>query len=253
MTMRFGDSSRPRPASYPRRSWHQEAATADGQSPTTTNTTTAAAADRTPATSTTPSTLTTPKHWTVVRSSGVCPTARSGHSAVVAKEHLYIFGGCGRPPSIPPNPTDSDDAMPVCLGDLHVYDLARQSWSEISNPIVQVGHDGKSGGQEGQGGLPSAPAERTCAAMCASQDEERLFLSGGAGDDPDDLRADLFEFDVRRCTWCLLYSGEKGAGGVGGGCEISSSAACRRIGHAMVHDAARDRLLVFGGSTGELR
>lgn len=190
-------------------------------------------------------------------SNGACPTARSGHSAVVAKESLYIFGGCGHP-AVRPAPEDNDDpasrpdqnasgavvaadavgghhaddAMPVCLGDLHVYDLARQSWSEVSSPITG-------------GGLREAesvaPAERTCAAMCASQDEERLFLSGGAGDVPDDLRADLLEFDVRRRTWQLLFDG-----------SVSSDSACRRIGHAMVHDAERNRLIVFGGSTGEL-
>lgn len=174
------------------------------------------------------------KCWSLVKSNGVCPTARSGHSAVVAKESLYIFGGCGHPAvkcasrsptlsSIPDGELDRE-AMPVCLGDLHVYDLARQSWSEVIPKDLSV-----------------VPAERTCAAMCTSEEEDRLFLSGGAGDNPNDLRADLLEFDVRQCTWRLLFDGS----------GSTSYSACRRIGHAMVHDSARNRLIVFGGSTGE--
>ena len=190
------------------------------------------------------------RHWSLVDSSGICPTARSGHSAVVAKNSLYIFGGCGHPAVKRPDAAEavsasssSDDlaeAMPVCLGDLNVYDLARQRWSEV---------------------LPAStacPAERTCAAMCASEEEDRLFLSGGAGDDPYDLRADLLEFDVRRRSWRVLYDGGAqvddvdSAGSEGGGGGVAAGAsACRRIGHAMVHDAGRNRLVVFGGSTGE--
>lgn len=176
------------------------------------------------------------KRWRLVSSNGLCPTARSGHSAVVAKESLYIFGGCGHPAVITPQLAaagDSQEAMPVCLGDLHVYDLARQRWSEVVCP-------------EGEPSGPS-PAERTCAAMCTSEEEDRLFLSGGAGDDPDDLRADLLEFDVRRRSWRLLYDGGGGIVAASASLEVS---ACRRIGHAMVHDAARNRLVVFGGSTG---
>lgn len=194
------------------------------------------------------------KCWSLIRSTGACPTARSGHSAVVAKEFLYIFGGCGHPAVKPSSFAGGRDAparafvggdglavaeaapaaaeldasgetMPVCLGDLHVYDLARQSWSEVVPK-----------------GAKLAPAERTCAAMCTSDSDDRLFLSGGAGDDPDDLRADLLEFDVRERSWRVLFDGS----------ESTSESACRRIGHAMVHDAARDRLVVFGGSTGEL-
>lgn len=181
------------------------------------------------------------KSWSLVSSTGVCPTARSGHSAVVAKESLYIFGGCGHP-AVKHSACDGAEVgpelaetMPICLGDLHVYDLARQRWSEVAYQA---------------GSAEARPAERTCAAMCASEEEDRLFLSGGAGDDPYDLRADLLEFDVRRRSWRLLYDG--GGSGASAGsaapCELS---ACRRIGHAMVHDSARNRLVVFGGSTGE--
>lgn len=165
----------------------------------------------------------------------MCPTARSGHSAVVAKESLYIFGGCGHPAvglagrspaqtSTVPEAEFDREAMPVCLRDLHVYDLARQRWSEVIPQDLSV-----------------TPVERTCAAMCASEEEDRLFLSGGAGDDHKDLRADLLEFHVRRRTWRLLFDGN----------ESSPHSACRRIGHAMVHDSARNRLVMFGGSTGE--
>ena len=208
------------------------------------------------------------KHWSLVKSSGICPTARSGHSAVVANESLYIFGGCGHPAlkrgselagsdAVSSSPAEDEDlveAMPVCLGDLNVYDLARQRWSEVGLPPAAGAN----------AGVVVLPAERTCAAMCASEEEDRLFLSGGAGDDPYDLRADLLEFDVRRRSWRLLYDGGAGGDVVGGGGSVSEgsgsaagaaaaagASACRRIGHAMVHDAERNRLVVFGGSTGE--
>lgn len=182
------------------------------------------------------------KKWTVIDSSGSCPTARSGHSAVVAKESLYIFGGCGLPASkrgieLGLTPALNTEPMPICLGDLHVYDLARQHWSEVLHP-----------GSMGANGM--RPAERTCAAMCASEEENRLFLSGGAGDDPWDLRADLLEFDVRRRSWRLLYDGGAFTAAGGASAAVLAGSACRRIGHSMVHDSSRNRLVVFGGSTG---
>ena len=181
---------------------------------------------------------------------------------MVAKESLYIFGGCGHPAvkrgselagsEAVSSAADEDlaEAMPVCLGDLNVYDLARQRWSKVVFPPA------------GAGAKAVLPAARTCAAMCASEEEDRLFLSGGAGDDPYDLRADLLEFDVRRRSWRLLYDGgagddvgRGGSEGSGAGAAAAAAAAgasaCRRIGHAMVHDAERNRLVVFGGSTGE--
>lgn len=184
------------------------------------------------------------KHWSLVSTDGPCPTARSGHSAVVAKDSLYIFGGCGLPAKTRSaeceggaNGRLADSAEPICLGDLHVYDLLRQRWSDVVCP--------RGSSEEAR------PAERTCAAMCASAEEDRLFLSGGAGDDPYDLRGDLLEYDVRRRSWRVLYEGNAAAGVASVDAASSDISAGRRIGHAMVHDAARDRLVVFGGSAGE--
>ncbi|CAM9297949.1 unnamed protein product [Choristocarpus tenellus] len=165
-----------------------------------------------------------PRRWTLV-TGGECPTARSGHSAVVAGGKAYIFGGCGRPVLKSAVQPTEDMPAPVCLGDLHAFDLARQTWETI----------------HAAGAMWPAVA-RTCAAMCASENEEKLYLSGGAGDDPDDLRADLLEYDLRRRTWSLLFDGS--------GCSSGSTDACRRIGHSIVHDPVRNRLVIFGGSTG---
>lgn len=184
------------------------------------------------------------KQWSLINSDGLRPTARSGHSAVVAGESLYIFGGCGHPSE--PRRCNEDgaevflgasDAMPICLGDLHVYDLARQRWSEVAC--------------NDHAGLVW-PVERTCAAMCASEEGDRLFLSGGAGDDLCDFRADLLEFDVCRRTWRLLYGRHAGAAAVATAAfpPLSKVCPCRRIGHSMVHDAARNQLVIFGGSAG---
>ncbi|CAM9959421.1 unnamed protein product, partial [Ectocarpus fasciculatus] len=186
------------------------------------------------------------KHWSLVNSSG-CPTARSGHCATVARDALYVFGGCGHPATASSSSGGNVDdaqlpaeALPICLGDLHVYDLARQRWSEVR----LAARAADSAGEE-----PRRPAERTCAAMCASEGEDaedRLFLSGGAGDDPYDLRGCCWEFCVRRRAWRLLYTG--GSSTPSAAPEMMSP--CRRIGHTMVHDSTRNRLVIFGGSTG---
>ncbi|CAM9646801.1 unnamed protein product [Ectocarpus sp. 4 AP-2014] len=184
------------------------------------------------------------KPWSLVNSSG-CPTARSGHCATVARDALYVFGGCGHPAAASSATAASVDAqlpaeaLPICLGDLHVCDLARQRWSEV-RPSTRAAD---SASEEPR------PAERTCAAMCASEGEDaedRLFLSGGAGDDPYDLRGCCWEFCVRRRAWRLLYEG--GSAAPSAAPEMMSP--CRRIGHTMVHDSTRNRLVIFGGSTG---
>lgn len=141
----------------------------------------------------------------------------------VAKDEMYMFGGCGHPGKA----TQSEEALPICLGDLHVFNVARQRWREISPPA----------------GKPR-PAQRTCAAICASEEEDRLFLSGGAGDDPYDLRGDLLQYDVRERTWSVLF--DDGEPKIGQG----SLSPFRRIGHTMVHHSASNRLVLFGGSTG---
>eukprot|EP00903_Cladosiphon_okamuranus_P018577 g17100.t1 len=168
------------------------------------------------------------KGWSLVNSSG-CPTARSGHCVTVAKDELYLFGGCGHP-GARPRSSSPDEALPICLGDLHVFDVARQRWREISVPAGKT-----------------RPAQRTCAAICASEEEDRLFLSGGAGDDPHDLRGDLLEYDVRERTWSVLHAGGGDKIGPGPGPQ---SCPFRRIGHTMVHHSTSNRLVLFGGSTG---
>lgn len=190
------------------------------------------------------------KHWSLVNSSG-CPTARSGHCATVARDALYVFGGCGHPAAASSATAASGgnvdaqlpaEALPICLGDLHIYDLARQRWSEVRPPARAA----DSASEEPR------PAERTCAAMCASEGEDaedRLFLSGGAGDDPYDLRGCCWEFCVRRRAWRLLFEG----GSAAPSAAPETMSPCRRIGHTMVHDSTRNRLVIFGGSTGKWR
>lgn len=185
----------------------------------------------------------TAKQWSLVHSSGG-PTARSGHCVAVVKDEMFVFGGCGHPASSakpPPPPAERGDAEeqeqedevgadmdPRCLGDLHVYNAARQRWSEVPFPTSKL-----------------RPAQRTCAAICASEEEDRLFLSGGAGDDPYDLRGDLLQYDVRERSWSVLYDDVVSTGA---GSEVCPF---RRIGHTMVHHSASGRLVLFGGSTGE--
>lgn len=150
----------------------------------------------------------------------------------VANNEMYMFGGCGHPSETTQSSerqheeARQDHAMPICLGDLWVFNVGRQRWGEVLFPAGRA-----------------RPAQRTCAAFCASEEEDRLFLSGGAGDDPYDLRGDLLQYDVRERTWSVLFDG--------GGVDIGSeSCPFRRIGHTMVHHSASNRLVLFGGSTG---
>lgn len=148
----------------------------------------------------------------------------------VAKDEMYLFGGCGHPGKTTERLSNEaeEEVLPICLGDLHVFDVTRQTWREVSFPAGRA-----------------RPAQRTCAAICASEEEDRLFLSGGAGDDPYDLRGDLLQYDVRERVWSVLYDGGGAEDGPG-----SQSCPFRRIGHTMVHHSASNRLVLFGGSTG---
>jgi N-acetylneuraminic acid mutarotase len=47
------------------------------------------------------------------------------------------------------------------------------------------------------------PAVRRSAAMCSLSDG-RFILSGGAGDDPDHLRSDMYQFDTATKQWTKL-------------------------------------------------
>jgi Kelch motif len=47
------------------------------------------------------------------------------------------------------------------------------------------------------------PAVRRSAAMCSLGDG-RFILSGGAGDDPDHLRSDMYQFDTTTKQWTKL-------------------------------------------------
>lgn len=147
----------------------------------------------------------------------------------VAKDEVYVFGGCGNPGKTTYSERHRPEELPVCLGDLHVFNVARQRWREVGIPAGKT-----------------RPVQRTCAVICASEEEDRLFLSGGAGDDPYDLRGDLLQYDVRERTWSVLYDG----GGVETAGLGSQSCPFRRIGHTMVHHSASNRLVLFGGSTG---
>ncbi|CAM9408749.1 unnamed protein product [Phaeothamnion confervicola] len=162
------------------------------------------------------------------------PTARSGHNVVLAGRKAYVFGGCAN----------------AALNDLHTLDMETLKWTEVT----PAGGDGA-----------VVPSVRTCAAMCANDDGTALYLCGGAGDDPDDLRNDMYEFDTRRSSWKLLYpaapeicgagvdgGGNVGAhgGGAGPGGDDAGQAACARIGHSICYHATSGRLIVFGGSTG---
>ncbi|CAM9283459.1 unnamed protein product, partial [Discosporangium mesarthrocarpum] len=139
------------------------------------------------------------------------PGARSGHALCSGQDGLlWIFGGCGR----------GDPTGDIVLDDLHEFNLDTLQWKKIERR-----------------GVPGErwPESRRSAAMATFDDQ--LYLSGGAGENPDELRSNLLEFDLRTRVWKELLAGESGL-------------PFKLCGQTVCIDEERSRLLYFGGSTG---
>jgi len=105
--------------------------------------------------------------WQLVRSSTGGPPRRTGHSAVVYKDRLYIFGG-----------TDGN----YHYNDTWCFDWATQSWSELKC----VGY---------------IPAPREGHAACMVDDI--MYIFGGRGVDGNDL-GDLASFKISSYRWFMF-------------------------------------------------
>ncbi|WFD18012.1 hypothetical protein MCAP1_000224 [Malassezia caprae] len=105
--------------------------------------------------------------WQLVRPSTGGPPRRTGHSAVVYKDRLYIFGG-----------TDGN----YHYNDTWCFDWATQSWSELKC----VGY---------------IPAPREGHAACMVDDI--MYIFGGRGVDGNDL-GDLASFKISSHRWFMF-------------------------------------------------
>ncbi|CAN0008432.1 unnamed protein product [Choristocarpus tenellus] len=126
-----------------------------------------------------------------------------------------MFGGCGRG-EFDLNTTGDD----VVLDDLYEYDINTLQWSRIPRTFER-------------GEL--WPEGRRSAAMAIYDD--KLYLSGGAGQNPDALRGNLLEFDLRTRLWRKRLADEEGL-------------PFKLCGQTVCVDERKGRLLYFGGSTG---
>ncbi|KAI3627994.1 hypothetical protein CBS14141_001995 [Malassezia furfur] len=105
--------------------------------------------------------------WQLVRPTGPAPARRTGHSAVVYRDRLYIFGG-----------TDGN----YHYNDTWCFDLATQTWTELKC----VGY---------------IPAPREGHAACMVDDI--MYIFGGRGVDGNDL-GDLASFKISSHRWFMF-------------------------------------------------
>jgi hypothetical protein len=151
------------------------------------------------------------------------------------------------------------------LGDFWVYDPFDNAWACYSpvsglearceHKLVDIG-SGKSllfGGRDSEGAFPSdtwiydfndnswtqktfsvQPPGREYFGMCYNQQDEKVYLFGGAGS--AEYYNDLWTYDVNTDSWSLV--------------TIAGSSPIARFGHGMTYDSKNNRILVFGGKDG---
>jgi hypothetical protein len=174
--------------------------------------------------------------WTIPVIDGDAPSARGGHSAVLAGEMLYIFGG---------HYFGSQGAF-VYLNDLHRLDLRTSAWAEIVFPKKKKKW-GKIQGitaEDGEDDQPIVPSPRYNHSAVLLNGGGRMFVFGGRGDgqganvskngEGAALR-DMFFLDLDALAWFQVqWTTDSPRGRFGHGC-------------VEVDDA---RMAVFGGWDG---
>mmetsp|Transcript_30691 Transcript_30691/g.51684 ORF Transcript_30691/g.51684 Transcript_30691/m.51684 type:complete len:323 (+) Transcript_30691:276-1244(+) len=157
--------------------------------------------------------------WEKIETGGTMPSGRHGHSALIAGDSMFIFGGYNgssnndlfrlnmntrewdelKPQGACPCPRwrhaavmhegrmyifggNTRDTNSENLADMHCYDLERNEWSETSC----------------KGGIPCARHDHTL----VRNDRGMLLFGGNVGGrkDPHVLN-DMYEFDFRANTW----------------------------------------------------
>ncbi len=142
------------------------------------------------------------EEWTNLTPSGDKPLKRCLLDAVYdpVREVMYLFGGC------------ASGFGPCPLGDLWMFDLKTNKWTEIKP----------------SGALPGA---RDNPALVFDPKGHRAILFGGRAGDPTN---DLWSFDPNAKMWT----------------KLAATGPSARRSHDMIYDPTNDRFYMFGG-TGE--
>ena len=124
---------------------------------------------------------------------GTPPSARLGHSQLVAAGYLYVFGG--RQPTEPGVVYDGNEVI-TSLNDTHRLELATGRWEELACT----------------GDIPSGRSY--CAMALSPGSPSTLYLFGGMIDSA--RHNDLYTFDTVTSTYTRLVDGPmEGRGGAG--------------------------------------
>ncbi len=137
------------------------------------------------------------------------PIHVSGHSVCTLNNEAWVFGGCGK----------KSDGRERCFNDLHRFNPETAEWVKV---------------EPGPGSEPPPLPRRSCA-MC-SYKSSSLIIAGGAGDNPEDLMSDIYEFNVPTRRWRKIVSG-------------ADAAKLCLCGQSAIW-VGGSSLLFFGGSTG---
>ncbi|ETL92169.1 RNA 3'-phosphate cyclase [Phytophthora nicotianae] len=160
--------------------------------------------------------------WSVPSLEGKPPSARGGHSAVLAGTHLLIFGG---------HYFGSAGGF-VYLNDLHRLDLGTSSWAEVVFPKEQPRREQV---DEGEADAVVLPAPRYGHSAILLNDNERMFVFGGRGAQGEAFR-DMFFFDLNAMAWQQV--------------QWTTDCPAGRYGHA-VASVDDEKMFVFGGWDGK--
>ncbi|RLN58514.1 hypothetical protein BBJ28_00006907 [Nothophytophthora sp. Chile5] len=158
-------------------------------------------------------------NWSLPALEGTPPSARGGHSAVLAGAQLLIFGG---------HYFGSAGGFEY-LNDLHRLDLETSSWTEIAFPKRQQHCQ-----QDDDASQVVLPSPRYGHSALLLNGGERMFVFGGRGARGDALR-DMFFLDLSAMAWLQV--------------QWTTDCPAGRFGHAVasVDDA---QMLLFGGWDG---
>ncbi|CAH8390425.1 unnamed protein product [Eruca vesicaria subsp. sativa] len=129
-----------------------------------------------------PNTISVYNQWTAPPTSGQTPKARYEHGAAVFQEKMYMYGGNhnGR-----------------YLGDLHVLDLKKWTWSRVETKVVTESQE------------TSSPATLThCSGHSLIPWDNKLLSIGGHTKDPSESIL-VKVFDLHTCTWSILKTDGK--------------------------------------------
>ncbi|KAG1683126.1 hypothetical protein DVH05_016792 [Phytophthora capsici] len=162
--------------------------------------------------------------WSMPTLEGKSPSARGGHSAVLAGTQLLIFGG---------HYFGSAGGF-VYLNDLHRLDLGTSSWAEVVFPKEQPNRRQQidEGDIEPQIVLP---APRYGHSALLLNGGERMFIFGGRGAQGEAFR-DMFFFDLNAMAWLQV--------------QWTTDCPTGRYGHA-VASVDDENMFVFGGWDGK--